>query len=282
MQNNLERFVSQAICLALAFTLVTFADGCSRESRSEAARRTKKAGDALFGEKEDPAEKEHSVPLIAQEQQRRERIRQNTEWTQENQAKHPVEYCQAQLEQLKVFDQRLGTVRHRILVELNRVRRERATADKRRAALEKFLVDSKKAYRAAEKDGAWPVTLGGFALSQEKAQEKMVEAANTLAALRGATAAQANQEVSLQRKLERVEAEQRRIPALRERIQSTINDLRTKQVVDGNDGIADALSALNDALGALGTDLQSPSLDTLVTPSHSTNIREEFDALMRE
>ena len=57
--------------------------GCSREDREEVADRIGKAANALKGE--DGSER---TPRIVKEQQRKERIRQNTKWTPENQSKY--------------------------------------------------------------------------------------------------------------------------------------------------------------------------------------------------
>ena len=73
--------------------------GCSKESRDEAINRLGKAGKALNGEVY-PDDADNGVANIVREQQRKERIRQNTTWTAENIARHPKEYCQAQLETL--------------------------------------------------------------------------------------------------------------------------------------------------------------------------------------
>ena len=89
--------------------------GCSREDRDEAIARLGKAGRALNGEVR-PDDVAHDVPNIVREQQRKERVRQNTQWTAENQALHPIEYCQAKLEDLNEYAQRLEVVTHKMMV----------------------------------------------------------------------------------------------------------------------------------------------------------------------
>ena len=56
-----------------------------REQREAMLDSAARIGDSSGGEK---------TPRIVREQQRKERVRQNTEWTPENQALHPIEYCQ--------------------------------------------------------------------------------------------------------------------------------------------------------------------------------------------
>ena len=66
---------------------LAFISGCSQGSRDDAIQRTTRAAVALNGGAPD------GTPDVVREQRERERNRQNTQWTPENQAKHPVEYC---------------------------------------------------------------------------------------------------------------------------------------------------------------------------------------------
>ena len=103
--------LSVAVCVIAMGGLAIFY-GCSKEARDEAMNRIGKAGKALNGEVR-PDDKEHETPNIVAEQQRKERIRQNTKWTPENQAKFPVEYCQAMLEQVDKDAKQYEVVMHK-------------------------------------------------------------------------------------------------------------------------------------------------------------------------
>lgn len=70
--------------LMVAMMLICLA-GCSKESRDETIDRLCKAGKALNGEVRSD-DKKHATPNIVYDQQRKERVRQNTKWTAENQA----------------------------------------------------------------------------------------------------------------------------------------------------------------------------------------------------
>lgn len=82
--------------------------GCSQDSRDEIADRLENAGRALAGE----SSTGEKTPKIVKDQQRKERIRQNNTWTPENRAQHPVEYCQAQLEELQRYGRELEARAH--------------------------------------------------------------------------------------------------------------------------------------------------------------------------
>ena len=267
----------------LSFLCVVFFvfAGCSREERNEAIDRVTDAAKSLNGDSKS-AEKAHETPLVVQEQQRKERIRQNTEWTAENQRLHPIEYCQAQLAELDKYGEKLEVSAHTLAVELNKVRRNMGNDAEQLKQLQTFLATAKKAYLEAEATGKWPVNINGFALSQENAKLKIVEAARKVKELEAGTNTPLNHEAMLQKKLEKIQAEQQRVVKLREKVQRTINDIRTQQVIDGNNGIADALNAINDSIGALGTSEDAaPSLEDLAKPTSKASIEQEFDAIIR-
>ena len=90
--------------LAVAVVAACIFIGCS----DEIAERGGNAWNAIKGETT-PGEK---TPRIVKEQQRKERSRQNNTWTPENRALHPVEYCQAQLEDLQRYSRELEARAH--------------------------------------------------------------------------------------------------------------------------------------------------------------------------
>lgn len=252
--------------------------GCSEDSREEAAERLVTAGKAFTGE----VRTDGNVPKVVAEQRRKERKRQNTEWTPENQALHPIEYCQAQLETLSEYADQLSVQAHKCAVAKNQALRGISDAEAEIAGIAQFLEDAKRAYREADASGKWPVTIRGFALSREKAQEKIVAAAEKRPVLQGVVARNKGLLASLEKKMLRVNEEQKNVVKIKERIQLTLNDLNLKKVVDGDNGISDALNAINDSLGALGTNYDDPSVEELIAPDKATAIKASFDAIMAE
>ena len=145
-----------------------------------------------------------------------------------------------------------------------------------------FPEEAKRAYRDADASGRWPVTIRGFALSKEKAQEKIVAAAEKRPMLKNAIAKNKALIVSLEKKSARVIEEQKNIIKTKERIQIVLNDLNLKKIVEGDVGITDALNAINDSLGSLGTDYDDPSVEDLLGTEKSSAIKVSFDAIMAE
>lgn len=267
--------------ITVAAVLVAWAvSGCSPEGREEAMDRVAAAGRALNG-----GETEGRTPDVVRKQQEAEARRQNREWTQENQAKHPVEYCRAQLATLDRDAQALGVAAHKISVAIGTAKRENGDDGVQLKNLEDFLAGAKAAYREAEAAGRWPARIGGYSLGRERAQEKIVDAARKIPELKDRIASRENQLAALDKKLARVNEEQKRLVAIRERVQETLRALETKQVIDDDAGIAAALGAISDSMGALAPEADNPTLEDLLAPSSAPGgaaLAAEFEAIMAE
>ena len=161
--------------------------GGSREDRDEVLNRVDNAARALNG-----SEKE-KTPRIVKEQQRKERIRQDSTWTPENRAAHPIEYCQAQLEELVKHGRTLEARIHEKSCALAALKRTMGDDEAMEKGLTKFLGEAKKTYRDALASNTWPVMMGGYSLSQEKAKQKIIDAAEKLSEIQSRTVTKKNQ-----------------------------------------------------------------------------------------
>lgn len=260
-----------------AALLLAAACACTREGREEAMDRMASAGRALNG-----GDTDGRTPDVVRKQREAEARRQNRDWTAENQAKHPVEYCRAQLETVDRNAAELGAVAHKIAVELRTCKRENLDDAAQADGLSRFLDSAKAAYRAAEAEGRWPVQVGGFSLAQERAQEKIVEAAGKIPELQSRIAARENRMAALRKKMDLVNAEQKQLAVHRERVQATLRALETQQVIDADGEIAAALGAIGDSIGALAPDEDDPVLAVLAAPDRRTSLAAEFAAIMAE
>ena len=267
---NAKWIVVSVVTVAAVVFLAT------RERRNETIERIADAAHALNGTSED------AQPKIVAEQQRKERIRQSTTWTPENQVQHPVEYCQAQIEEVSRLSKAHDALLHQLLTVKSSLGRTIEDSSAQVAVLDKFLVEAKAAYRKAEASNSWPMTLNGFTLSREKAQERIVEAANKLPTLRQRTENAKSNLTRIEKKIDAAHAEQRKLVALRERLETTITDIKTRKILDGEKGISDTLNAINDTLNALVPQDGSPSLDDLTAPDAKAEKEKSFAAIMAE
>lgn len=252
--------------------------GCSREDREELSERVQNAGAALRGEAGDG----ERTPKIVREQQRKERIRQDTKWTAENRALHPIEYCQAQLEELDRHSKKLEVSMHEVAVNQSKVKREIGEAEAMVKHLTDFLAEAKSAYKSSEASGSEKVLLGGFNLTKDKAKERIVEAARKIPQLQAQTGTLKNFLVKLGKKADVIANAQKKIVENRELVERTISNLKLKEVIDGEQGIRDALNAINDNMASLGEDYDCPTLDEIVQPTNAATVDEEFRKLMGE
>ena len=252
--------------------------GCSQDDRDEIAERGGNAWNAIKGETT-PGEK---TPRIVKEQQRKERIRQNNTWTPENRAHHPVEYCQAQLEDLQRYSRELEARAHEKACAIAAVKRTLGDNETMVQNLKKFVAEAKAKYKECEASNSWPATLGGYTLSREKTQEKIIDAAQRLAEIQSGTASKKNQLVALEKTLKITQDEQKRIAKIREQVQNTINDLRIKKVIDGDNSIVASLNAIEDNMGTLGVNYDDPNIESIIQPDEKSTREELFKKIMSE
>lgn len=252
--------------------------GCSQDDRDEVVERGGNAWNALKGETA-PGEK---TPRIVKEQQRKERIRQNNTWTPENRAHHPIEYCQAQLEELQRYGRELEARAHEKSCAIAAVKRTLGDDEAMAKNLDKFIMDAKKAYNECEAANSWPAKLGGYSLSREKTQDKIIDAAQKLSEIQSKKGSKQNQLVALEKTLKITQNEQQRLVKIREQIQNTINDLRIKKIIDGDDSIVASLNAIEDSMGVLGVNYDDPNIESIIQPDEKATRDELFRKIMAE
>ncbi len=268
----MKRMTLKNLLAMVTMGLVMFgAIGCSDET----VERIENVTNALTGETE-------KTPDVVRSQQRKERIRQNKKWTLENQAKYPKEYCQAQLVEIATYEGELNEQAHKYAVTKSQITRLIADEEARLKSYEQFLQDSKVAYRLAEQNDQWPMTVNGQTLSKEKGKAYIIDAAQKIQTLRLSLTQRRGMLAVVEQKENRVELEQRKIVKIRERIQMTLTDLDLKAVIDADNGISDALNAINDSLNSLGTNYAEPSIDDLLIPQNKVEEEKLFDEIMAE
>lgn len=252
--------------------------GCSEDDRDEIAERSGNAWSALKGETT-PGER---TPRIVKEQQRKERIRQNNTWTPENRAHHPVEYCQAQLEELQRYSRELEARAHEKSCAIAAVKRAVGDDEALEKNLRKFLAEAKKAYAECEAANSWPAQVGGYLLSREKTQEKIVDAAQKLAEIQGKAVSRRNQLAALEKTLKITQDEQKHIVKTREQVQNTISNLRLKKIMEGDSSIIASLNAIEDNMSALGVDYDDPKIESIIQPDDNAVREDLFKKIMAE
>lgn len=261
--------------------LLVLVFGCSQEDRETAIERTSKAARELNGSLR-PNSDAHEIPNVVRERQRMEKLRQNTTWTPENRALHPIEYCQAQLDELAKMASRLQVQFHSLAVEKAKVTRLRQEAFSQVESYGKMLKAAKEAYRSAQAKNEWPMSLNGFQLSQDRAEQKIVDTSRQITKQKAYWEKSKNVLTVIERKSAQIANEQRKLVAIREKTEATLLELKAKQVIDGANGIAESLNAIADAITTLGEDESDPSLKDLAMPQEGDEREKLFREIMAE
>ena len=270
------------ICLLLAVTAsLLFNQGCSKEDRDAMIDRATKAAKGLNGDVVDNT-KEHDIPTIVADQRKKERVRQNTKWTAENQRLHPLEYCQAQLEEIDRMGKQLDVQEHKLLTTRSSLEKKIAASSGQAQELSAFLAKAKEAYKEAEIVNGFPIQINGHSLSKEKAQQAVLEANRKLKGLQAQLGPAQKSQHTVEQSLKKIQDERQKLMALREKLKETMNSVQLKQTIDGASGVDDALQAIDDSMNALQPPVEEPSvLDELMTPDEKTKQKDEFEALMK-
>ena len=255
--------------------------GCSKESRDEAINRLGKAGKALNGEVY-PDDADNGVANIVREQQRKERIRQNTTWTAENIAHHPKEYCQAQLEALNEYAAQLDVSMHKLQVKKSVVTSAITDAETSIGQFTNMLEQAKASVRASLASGTDKVEMGGYSLTVERAKKKMVLMNRRVPMLRTQVGKLKNALTQIGKSIDLVEKEQEKTVSIREKVQAAIDEIELKNVIEGDKSIVAALDSIHHNIKDLGVDYDDPSIESIAAPSSTQSIDAEFEKLMAE
>ena len=227
-------------------------------------------------------EEEGQVPTVVSKQMEKERIRQNTNWTAENQALYSKEYCLAKLEETEKMGRSLENLAYKLALTRKTNERKQKEAEVNLQKMEVFLKTMKQLYRQAEAKNLWPVELNGCKLERQQLEKRIVEANERVLQYKANKDGCILAERKLMRKAEHVFATQQRLVKTRAQIQSTLETLQLKVVIEGEDGILDALEAINDSMGALVVESEEESLEDLMRQPEAVEHKAAFEKIMSE
>lgn len=251
--------------------------GCSREERAEMIDQV--AGKAR--KLNNGGANDEAVPDIVRRQRRAEKIRQNTKWTPENQAKYPLEYCQAQLTEITKYEEQLNVAKFKAEKMRATAEREAKEAEAAQGKFTRALDSMKTAYREAAAADKWPVTMNGFPLSKDKAQQMIVDADAKASEAQAKIAVCRQRATLVARRLTDIETERANLQTLRTKVQQTIAGLEAQRVNDGSKSIRDSLSAISDSITVFntGTDV---TVEDIVAEDPSSARQRRFDEIMAQ
>lgn len=244
--------------------------GCSRETRQDIID----GADQL----NNPG---GTVPRVVRDQQRKERNRQNNEWTAENRAEHPVEYCNAMLEALKPKETTLAAAILRIAGQKSETNRKLAKA-KTDAEADKKALDKLKAFY--RQGGEWPRKLGEKTYTEEEAKDLILAAGKRVADRPAEIAALEKTVRALEKRHDEALREQKRFTEIRGELNATIDRLKVKQASGDVENIRNTLENLGDSLRSLGDGLLpgDDPLEDLYDSIQKDDRDAAFDDIMKD
>ena len=86
----------------------------------------------------------------------------------------------------------------------------------------------------------------------------------------------------IEKKVAYLREKQSKLVMYRDRLNSTLADLKAKRITESENGIEDALNSLNDSLAAFEISQDDVALDDLITPTEAAVTDEAFDKIMSE
>lgn len=266
---------SHMIAIIVVLTIAGIAFFSTRSDRADAIDRVSDAAKALNGKADD-------TPDIVKEQRKRERERQNSKWTLENQRKHPLEYCRAMLEQLDSDDKELDVSLHKYQTAQLATKRQIDAEEIDVKKYTEFLGKAKPAYRTAEAAAAWPASFNGRELTQKAFQDYIIDANERLQAAQSKLPELKLRLETLAKREAKAVKSQKEISALREKFQGMIRDIEMNRIGAETGNLDDSLGALRDSLSALGQSDAVRNDDDIFAPSADEERISAFDAIMEE
>ena len=115
-------------------------------------------------------------PTVVRNAEVREAIRQDTTWTSENIQKNPDLFLQDQIRNCDQLKAKIEAENITLIRMEKKAIRAVEEAGLTHTRYEKFLIDAKAAYKAA--NGKWPVSINGYDLDEDELTEKIYDAMN--------------------------------------------------------------------------------------------------------
>lgn len=225
----------------------------------------------------------NDTPDIVKQQQKREQKRQNTTWTPENQRKHPIEYCQAMLEELSEKEKDIEAVQDKVLIAESALRREATGFEADKKTYGAFLEKAKVAYGEAEAQGTWPTTFNKRVLSQDEFKAKIVDGHNKLKGAEGKLEKIQEKLAALEKRKVVISQQQEQMLELRGQFEGLIRDVELKMLTDENGDLGKSLGKLGDSIVALNQSSAVLSDEEFFdVSSREEKLNADFEAIMSE
>ena len=270
MNNMTNAFISILVA-------ATVCAGCSQGSREEAIDRASQAAKALNGKADD-------TPDVVKEQIRKEKERQNTQWTIENVTAHPIEACNAKIAELDGKIEKAKIAYNRALSARAAAQTAKDAADADASKYAAFLDAARPVYKAAKESGKWPITVNGYSLSEEAAEEKILAAIKKGGEAKAKGEKASAQIAAMDRRMKEVKRIREDLSSQREKVLEYSENIRSGQLQSEINGL---VGVLNDG-GVNMSDIEAinatqgvDTSDDVFTPAQSSADKALLDDFLK-
>ena len=263
------------IAVSLAAALCA---GCSQESRDEAIDRATRAAKELNGRVD-------VTPDIVKAQQKRERERQNSQWTIENVSEHPIEACNAKIEEIDGKIKAAQIAYHRALSAKIASEESSRLANADVEKYGEFLRLVRPAYKAAKGNGTWPIVVNSYTLNEESAKERILTAIKKRDAAKAKGEKSSSNIVVMTQRMKDIRRIESNLKEQREKVQNYLENIRSGQLQSEIKGLVGVLNDGNvkmSDLEAVNTTQGIDSSDDIYSPSQNDADKKLLDNFMND
>jgi DNA repair exonuclease SbcCD ATPase subunit len=176
----------------------------------------------------------------------------------------PKTFCQILQQELDRYNDQLDNSIHHLLMERQKLQRERGNDQMLLVARRRALDEMRAAYRDAEGNGNIPVIFRGAAWTRQEAKAKIREAEQRVAALEKRVRQPQNLSVLIDRRVAEFQRLQQRVAHTQQELQDLARMLETRKHLEKSTEISQRLDRLKDKIAAIKADAPAPTIDDLL------------------
>ncbi len=203
-------------------------------------------------------------PRIVREAERRERERQNTQWTPENIRANPALFLQDMIAASDALKNKIEAQDIAFIRLKKQAERKVSEADSAIARYTKFLNEAKKQYKAAKENGnAFPVNVNGFELSEEELSEKVADALERIELSKKSRATNSVVVKKVEIRQGVLKTKSRELRSIRRKLVLQLEQVKMNEALGEIDAFTEVLGVLKDMSLEISEDPAKLSLDDI-------------------
>ena len=221
-------------------------------------------------------------PTVVQKAEIREAIRQDSTWTSENIQRNPYLFLQDQIATCDRLRAKIEAQNITLIRMGKQADRKVEDADGMIIRYGKFLGDAKSAYKAAEKNKSWPVSLNGYDLNEEELSDKIADALERVEFAQKEK--KDNQAISKKVEIRKgvLKTKKRELTALRRKLVLQAEQVKMNAALAEIGDLNNVLGAIKDMMIEIDEDPTKLSLDDITADDPNTKRNKAVKAFLQD